>query len=193
LDFFEKLGKRISDVGSSVAQNTKNFADSTSLQKGISDSKKKIEQLYTAIGKAYYENHKNDPAAEEIATIGEINTLFAQIEENNEKIKALKGFVKCENCGADVAPDAAFCNNCGTKVVKAAPAPAPVAAAGAQPLCPNCGNVVAEGNLFCNNCGTKIIQSAPVAAPAPTARLCPTCGNAVGEDNLFCNNCGTKL
>ena len=159
MDFFEKLGKRISDMGSTVAQNTKNFADTTSLQKANSDNKKKIEQLYAAIGKAYYENHKNDAAAEEVASINEITALLAQIEENNEKIKQIKGVTKCANCGEDIAPDAMFCNNCGTKVVRETPATveaAPAAPVVEQSVCPTCGQPVGQGNLFCNNCGAKL-------------------------------------
>lgn len=157
MDFFEKLGKRISDMGSAVAQNTKNLADTASLQKANSDNKKKIEQLYAAIGKAYYENHKNDSTAEEAAAMAEITALLAQIEENDEKIKQLKGVTKCESCGADVPADAAFCNNCGTKVVKPVAAPAAEAApVSDQRLCPTCGQPVGKDNMFCNNCGAKL-------------------------------------
>ena len=159
MDFFEKLGKRISDMGSAVAQNTKNFADTTSLQKTNSDNKKKIEQLYTAIGKAYYEAHKNEADAAEAATMAEITALLAQIDENNEKIKQMKGVTKCANCGEDIAPDAMFCNNCGTKVVRETPAAAPVVEAAPaieQRLCPTCGQPVGKDNLFCNNCGAKL-------------------------------------
>jgi DNA repair exonuclease SbcCD ATPase subunit len=161
VDFFEKLGKRISDMGSAVAQNTKNLADTASLQKANSDNKKKIEQLYAAIGKAYYEAHKNEADAAEAATMAEITALLAQIEENDEKIKQLKGVTKCESCGADVPADAAFCNNCGTKVVRETAAPAPEAGVAAAPVaeksvCPTCGQPVAPGNLFCNNCGAKL-------------------------------------
>lgn len=159
MDFFEKLGKRISDMGSAVAQNTKNFADTTSLQKTNSDNKKKIEQLYTAIGKAYYEAHKNEADAAEAATMAEITALLAQIDENNEKIKQIKGVTKCANCGEDIAPDAMFCNNCGTKVVRETPAAAPVVEAAPaieQRLCPTCGQPVGKDNLFCNNCGAKL-------------------------------------
>ena len=161
MDFFEKLGKRISDMGSTVAQNTKNFADTTSLQKANSDNKKKIEQLYTAIGKAYYEAHKNEADAAEAATMAEITALLAQIDENNEKIKQIKGVTKCANCGEDIAPDAMFCNNCGTKVVRETAAPAPEAGVAAAPVveksvCPTCGQPVGQGNLFCNNCGAKL-------------------------------------
>lgn len=157
MDFFEKLGKRISDMGSAVAQNTKNFADTTSLQKANSDNKKKIEQLYATIGKAYYEAHKNEADAAEAATMAEITALLAQIEENDEKIKQIKGVTKCESCGADVPADAAFCNNCGTKVVKPVAAPAAEAApVSDQRLCPTCGQPVGKDNMFCNNCGAKL-------------------------------------
>lgn len=163
MDFFEKLGKRISDMGSAVAQNTKNFADTASLQKANSDNKKKIEQLYTAIGKAYYEIHKDEANDEQAASMAEITALLAQIAENDEKIKQIKGVTKCANCGADIASDAMFCNNCGTKVVRET---APVEAAPAAPV---------------------------AAPAAEAQRLCPTCGQPVGKDNMFCNNCGAKL
>ncbi len=156
MDFFEKLGKRISDMGNSVAQNTKNFADTASLQKGISDNKKKIEQLYADIGKAYYENHKNEADAAQADVMAEITALLAQIEENSEKIKQIKGVTKCANCGEDIAPDAMFCNNCGTKVVRETPAAAPAVPVSDQRLCPTCGQPVGKDNLFCNNCGTKL-------------------------------------
>ena len=157
MDFFEKLGKRISDMGSAVAQNTKNLADTASLQKANSDSKKKIEQLYAAIGKAYYEAHKNEADAAEAAAMAEITALLAQIEENDEKIKQIKGVTKCANCGADIASDAMFCNNCGTKVVTPGAAPAAEAApVSDQRLCPTCGQPVGKDNMFCNNCGAKL-------------------------------------
>jgi predicted amidophosphoribosyltransferase len=89
--------------------------------------------------------------------MAEITALLAQIEESNEKIKQLKGVTKCENCGADVPVDAAFCNNCGTKVVKPVAAPAVEAASVSdQRLCPTCGQPVGKDNMFCNNCGAKL-------------------------------------
>lgn len=50
--------------------------------------------------------------------------------------------VKCPNCGADCAPEAKFCSNCGTQLNQKA-------------FCANCGAELAPGAMFCSNCGTK--------------------------------------
>lgn len=150
--FFEQLGKKITDAGQGVAQQTKNLADIARLNSSISDKEKRIANLYSEIGKAYYERHKNDAVAEEAASISEINTLFAEIEQQRDDISRIKGVAKCPNCGADVAHGSAFCNSCGQALAQNEPAIAPADGK----VCPSCGAVVADGNLFCNNCGTKI-------------------------------------
>lgn len=150
--FFEQLGKKITDAGQGVAQQTKNLADIARLNSAVSDKEKRIANLYSEIGKAYYERHKNDAVAEEAASINEINTLFAEIRLNKENISKLKGITKCPNCGADVAYGSAFCNSCGQAMAQNEPATAPTDGR----VCPSCGAPVPEGNLFCNSCGTKI-------------------------------------
>ncbi len=151
--FFEQLGKRLSDAGQDVAQKTKNLADVTQLNSANSDKEKQIKQLMFDLGKAYFENHKNDPTAENVEKIQSIKNLYVEIHENHEKIKQIKGIVKCDNCGADVPVNATFCNGCGAKVNR--PDPAAVSA-NAQRFCPNCDAVVPEGNMFCTKCGTKL-------------------------------------
>lgn len=159
--FFEQLGKRLSDAGQDVAQKTRNLADVTQLNSANNDKEKQIKRLIFDLGKAYYENHKNDFTAEGVEIISNINALYREINENNEKIKQIKGFIKCENCGADIAPNTAFCTKCGTKANRpepaapAAPAAAPVEANG-QRLCPGCNAPVPEGNRFCTKCGTRL-------------------------------------
>ena len=54
MSFFDQIGKRITDAGQGVAQQTKNFADVTRLNSAISDKEKRISQLYQSIGKTYY-------------------------------------------------------------------------------------------------------------------------------------------
>ena len=100
--FFEQLAKRLTDAGQNVAQQTKNLADVTQLNSAISDKEKKISQLYLNIGQLYYEEHKGDSTAEHQEIIGEINALYAEIAQNREKIKQIKGVVMCPKCGADV-------------------------------------------------------------------------------------------
>lgn len=108
--FFEQIGKRLTDVGQNVAQQTKDLADITKLNSEISNKEKKVSQLFLLIGQSYYERHKSDDTAEEFEKIAEINALYVEILANREKVKQIKGVVKCENCGADVPLNAAFCN-----------------------------------------------------------------------------------
>ena len=153
--FFEQLGKRLTDAGQNIAQQTKNLADVTQLNSAISDREKKISQLYLNIGQLYYEEHKGDSTAEHQEIIGEINALYAEIAQNREKIKQIKGVVKCPKCGADVPLNAAFCNACGTKMERAEGVSE---ADGAQRHCPVCHAAVSAEDSFCNNCGAKIDQ-----------------------------------
>lgn len=154
MDFFEKMGKRISDASQNVAQQTKGLAETTKLNSAISKTEKQIAQLISVLGQTYYENHKNDPSAEGLDTIAQINTLYAEIEANREKIKQIKGITKCANCGTELPAGASFCNVCGTQVTP--PAQPEPAAAPAGRVCPTCQAAVEEGNLFCKYCGTKL-------------------------------------
>lgn len=151
--FFEQLGKRLTDAGQNVAQQTQNLADVARLNSAISENEKKISQLFLVIGQSYYEKHKNDSSAEEFEKIAEVNTLYFEIAANREKIKQIKGVVKCENCGADVPLNASFCNACGTKVNRNE---VPNVSTEVECLCPACHAAVEKGNLFCNHCGAKI-------------------------------------
>ena len=151
--FFEQIGKRLTDVGQNVAQQTKDFADVTRLNSVISEKEKEISQLFLLIGKSYYERYKNSKNAEELDKIRQINALYAEIIANREKIKQIKGVAKCGNCGADVPSNASFCNVCGAKVNRVGAAEADT---GAERLCPVCHATAEIDSLFCNHCGAKL-------------------------------------
>lgn len=87
--FLEQIGKRIADAGQNVAHRTKNLADVALLNNAISGKEKKISQLFLAIGQSYYEKHKDDNTADELDEIKEIKTLYAEIQQNREKIKII--------------------------------------------------------------------------------------------------------
>lgn len=151
--FFEELGKKITDAGQGVAQQTKNFTEVTRLNGAISDREKQAAALYTALGTAYYKAHAADGQAEEKETIAQITALLNEIAQYQEEVKRIKGIGKCPACGADVQAGAAFCPACGAAI----PAPqTPPPAAPAGRVCPNCGQSVGAENIFCNHCGTRL-------------------------------------
>lgn len=185
--FFETLGGKIINAGQSIAQSTKNFADVTKLNSAVSDYEKQIMDLYTIVGKAYYERHKNDANAEERQRIMAINSLFQQIDGLKQQIKGIEGLTKCPNCGGDVPRDALFCNNCGSKIVKET----------AGRHCPNCGMPLAVDSMFCAHCGTKVEQMEEKTenngVPEALKKTCPVCHAVLTDEDAFCSECGTPV
>lgn len=156
MDFFEQIGKKISIAGQNVAQQTKNFADVSQLNSAISEKQKKISQLFLNIGQTYYEMHKEDPSSEHREIMTEISTLYSEIAQNQEKIKQIKGVVKCPQCGADVPVNASFCNACGARIEQESTVDVKNET---QNYCPVCHAVAEPEDLYCNNCGAKIEKS----------------------------------
>ena len=147
------------DLGKMVSKGTKNLTENARLNASILENRRKIEKLYSSLGQAYFEAHKNDPAPEQPALMEELNKLSAAIAQAEKELNEMKNRGKCPNCGAEVPQGALFCPVCGTKQPQpqpAAPAPAP-----AQKFCPGCGAQVNATNKFCNLCGTPLEPSAP--------------------------------
>lgn len=153
MDLFEQIGKRLTDVGQNVAQQTKNLADVTQLNSAISDKEKKISQLYLSVGQQYYEGYKEGRFSEYQDIVEEIDALYAEIAQNRERIKQIKGVVKCPKCGADVPLNAAFCNACGTKMERENDVSEN---SGAQRYCSVCHAVIGPEDSYCNRCGAKV-------------------------------------
>ena len=178
MSFWDQLGKKVSDAGKGVAQQTKNLTEIARLTSVIDTEEKMVAQSYTQIGKTYYENHKNDPDAECAAQIALVNKSLEKIAQWREQIQRIKGIVKCPQCGAEIPYGSQFCGVCGTKIVRPEAAPA----AASVRRCPSCGAEAAAADRFCNKCGKPLPQAAPApvrpqpAAPAPSA----VSGNSFG-------------
>ena len=154
MDFLEQLGRRLSDAGQGVAQQTKNLTELTRLSGTISEKGKQLCKAYAEIGQSYYERHRLDPNGEERPLMESVSQLLSEIAQCREEIKQIKGVTKCQSCGADIPLRAAFCNSCGARVspqTDDGQAPPPKTG-----ICPNCRAAVPEGNQFCNHCGARL-------------------------------------
>ena len=149
--FFGEVGKKISDAGGEVAQQTKKLADRAHLNSSISDREKRAAQLYMALGQAYYEKYENDPDADKKEIIDELRGLNTEIRVLKEEVKQLKGVTECPNCGTQVKLGNQFCPACGTRVQEEAQGDIAQAR-----TCPKCHSLVREGNRFCARCGAKL-------------------------------------
>lgn len=140
------------DLSRKVSRGTKNLADSTRLNALIADSKKQIEGLYRNLGSAYYEVHRDDPAAEQPELIAALNRQFESMAQAQDALRQLRGLSKCPNCGAELPQNALFCSVCGARQ----PQPEQPAAPAAASVCPNCGAPNQPGHRFCAICGAAL-------------------------------------
>ncbi len=112
MDFFDKLGDRLIEVGKEVSDRAKDVSDSTRMQYEIRKKKQELEDIYKQLGKKYYEDNK-DSADDQITAIRE---TLAEIEDMEVKVAAFKGDRRCTKCGAVVPMDSGYCNKCGAKL-----------------------------------------------------------------------------
>lgn len=188
--FFDELGKKISQTTQDVVQKTKDTTETMKLNNMVSDEEKRIKNLYTEIGKAYFELHADSCEDSLKPYVDGIKDARVKIGEYTEQIKRLKGIGKCPNCGTDVPNTAPFCTNCGLKMN--IQTTNPIAPNTNALNCVACGAPLNPGSAFCTNCGTKVEQPAPAPA-APTARICANCGNELADGVNFCTKCGARV
>ena len=86
---FEDFGKKLSVFGQQMVKKTGEVAEIASLKTKTLAKKKKIQDELLALGKAYYEAHK-DEITEFEEKITAINTMYTELECLEEEMKALK-------------------------------------------------------------------------------------------------------
>ena len=156
---FGNLGRRISDAGQNVAQQTKDLAEITRLNSAISGYEKKQLEQFQMLGRAYYERSKDDPAAENREIMDAITEFYNQIQIANERIAVLRGFEKCPRCNANIPSGAQFCSACGLRIERGE------ASQNRPVFCINCGAKLEEDSRFCIVCGAKVNGSDEESEP----------------------------
>ena len=156
MDIISKIGKTITNKTQDVVQGTKDLVEVARINSLIAEERRKIEGLYSQLGKSYYEQSLSGAA--DFAALNdlcrEITDANQRIAEYNEQILQIKGVRQCPFCGAEVSSGAAFCSACGKNV--SGQAEAQQASDQKAKFCPGCGSELAEGSVFCSNCGQKV-------------------------------------
>lgn len=184
--FYDDLSNKITKTSQSAVQKTKEYSDVSRLNAEISDLERQIETNYFQIGKLYFEKHAQNPDPEYAAFVSMIQEGQKQIEQKQDQILVVKGLVKCPGCGNLVSKSSTFCNQCGARIIPAAPA------AGGSGVCPTCGAAVEDGQKFCIQCGAKL-ENIVKKPQVPKKLFCASCGALLEEGQKFCIECGAKV
>ena len=120
-DIFKKIGDTITETGKTVGEKTKQVSSVAKLNAKIISSEHSISDKYTILGKYYYDTYKDNPAEEVAETVNSITASLETIADMKSQILAIKGMVKCQDCGAECPFDDTFCGKCGAKLEKPEP------------------------------------------------------------------------
>ena len=116
MDFFNNLGKTLSEKSRDAAKKAKDMADIVRINGQISAEEDKVLKSYQAIGKAYYELHRQDEDDPFAGHFMEIEEAEAKIAQYKAEVQKLKGSSVCPSCGAEVKMGTLYCANCGGKL-----------------------------------------------------------------------------
>lgn len=126
IEFFDDLGRKISQAGQSAVQKTKEMTDIVKLNSSIAEEEKKIRNSYVEIGKLYVSLHGENHEPDFDKLIADIQEAEEKISDYRYQIGNIKGIVKCKKCGADVPANSAYCNSCGAPMPVSETSDAPV-------------------------------------------------------------------
>ncbi len=115
-DLTQKFTEKVKKLGKDTADEVQKLNKIRQLNGKVNDAKKQIENVYSEIGKKFYELHKDyiPEGFEEL--IKTINEKAAEIEELKGQLRDVKGVVLCTSCNMEVSGDERFCPNCGSKM-----------------------------------------------------------------------------
>ena len=184
--FFDDLEKKLTKAGQSAVQKTKDFTEVNRIKGFITEEEKKIEAEYRNIGKLYFELHATTPEEALAEAVNNIRESAQKIIDYRTQMQEIRGVLRCEKCGAEIANNVAFCSSCGAPAPKPEPKEEPSKAF----ACKQCGSALEESARFCVNCGTPVVKEEPLNEPSvPT---CTYCGKQVDPNARFCTSCGKE-
>ena len=153
MPIFDNIGKKITETTQNVVRGTKDLTDTARLNSMISEENRQIIELYTQIGRLYYESAAPDSETPIGKLCLSITAAAERIANHNEAIRQIKGVKKCPACTAEIPISSAFCGVCGARTDTATVDVEPNIE---KKFCTGCGTELESGLAFCTSCGQKI-------------------------------------
>lgn len=119
-EFFEDLGKFITETAGNVGKKTEEVMEVQKLKSQIRSLERSNRGDLTDLGKIIYERFRKEEAVD-----GELEVICEEIRKRRmiiaafeKKLAYMKGVKECENCQELIEKDMKFCPHCGAEVKK---------------------------------------------------------------------------
>lgn len=119
-EFFEDLGKFITETAGNVGKKTEEVMEVQKLKSQIRSLERSNQGDLTDLGKIIYERFRKEKAVD-----GELEVICEEIRKRRmiivafeKKLADMKGVKECENCQELIEKDMKFCPHCGAEVKK---------------------------------------------------------------------------
>ena len=145
---FSDIGKKLNNLAESAGKKSSEMVESARLNAEIRNFEDNVADLQFELGRAFYEQNKDNPEGPFEETIRQILRFEQDIRIRNERLLALKGLMFCPSCNAVIGTGDGFCSKCG--------APLPIVKeeeAQSMAQCTNCGAALSAEQAFCHKCG----------------------------------------
>lgn len=119
--FFIDMKRSLTETGKQVAQKTKELSDTVQLKTQLSREKEALNRQYAQIGKKVFEAANGADEETYTAEFTLIRESLKTIDELQDKLSTLEGFIHCPECGAKIEKASAFCSKCGAKIAETKP------------------------------------------------------------------------
>jgi hypothetical protein len=162
------------------------------IKKSINDEEKKIDLLFTAIGKVCFEKYGKVIKDKKLQSlISNVRKSLDEIENYKEEIRLINappGEAEgiCSECGTPYLKDASFCICCRKRISRIESSDPSV-----QPEQPN-PSVPQVSTVQSTPPGPSVSPTQSVT-PIPPKNFCPACGDRLLDGFNFCISCGKKI
>ena len=152
MSFWEEFGQRITRESQKALQKTRDIASVVTINADISDSRRKINDLYQELGQLVVNEAFEGVTADQLQralTADNADEIECEIKLTNwQDIYSKVMFIRSEE-------EVIALNESKIDQLKS------------ESRCPVCGKVVNKGMSFCPECGTKLTQPQEEEAAAP--------------------------
>ena len=116
MEFWDDLKEKVGDGARAVGKGAEKVTDMAKIKYARTIRQGKLEKTFESIGSFRYDEYKCGIDNSEV-----INKLLVDADNLNDEIAELRSRLdeargkRCENCGARISKNSAYCPGCGAK------------------------------------------------------------------------------